>query len=128
MTSNQITLQDEGTEQEYESLEEFYLKVLELLYADFPQGYIDYMLFLYDHTLLGFSAINECCRKMERGWELSENFCIRITWSYKAQSRDTLSDLIRKMARHSTHSDFSFRHFDFAWSRFCHKYFAEATS
>jgi len=117
--NNPIQLAKDEQLLEFESLQAFYLMVLNLLWQDFPRGYIDYMLFLHNHTSLSSSVIRECCKTMERSWEESENFCIKVHWTYKVQTRDMLTDLVRKMSRHATHCDFDLRQFDIAWNRFC---------
>ena len=67
--NNPIDLVVDGERQEFDSLHDFYLKVLQLLYQDFPKGHIDYMVFLYDYTMLRGSPLGECCRYIERSWE-----------------------------------------------------------
>jgi len=116
---NPIDLRIDDKQQEFESLQAFYLKVLELLWKDFPRGYIDYMVFLYDYTALRGTPLGECCRNIERGWVESQNFCINVHWTYHQQSRNKLTDLLRKMSRHVKGFCFDIRQFDNAWATFC---------
>ncbi len=124
-TTNPIRLQKDGQLIEFDSLQSFYHTLLEMLWQDFPRGYIDYMLFLHNHTLLDLGTLKECCKKVERSWEASKNFCIKVHWTYKVQTRDLLTDLVMKMSRHATHCDFDFRLFDLEWGRFANAWLAE---
>ena len=81
---------------EFDSLEDFYLKVFQMLYEDFPRGYIDYKLFLYEHTPLRGEALLECCKGIEHSWADSENCCFKVHWTYPVQTRDRLTDFLRK--------------------------------
>ncbi len=125
MNNNPIGLMEGGKELEFCTLQEFYLKVLELLWTDFPRGYIDYMLFMHDHTSLHNKALKQCCKKMEQYWDESRKFYVQVHWTYRLQALDRLEDLVRKMSRHSTNSDFDVRQFGVAWNRFCNKYLDE---
>ena len=102
---------------EFATLRDFYLKVLQLLYQDFPKGHIDYMVFLHDYTLLRGSPLGECCRDIERGWDESEDFCIKVHWTYGLQTREILTDLVRKMSR-SAGNYFVLAEFEMAWKVF----------
>ena len=117
-SNNPINLVADGERMEFDSLQDFYLKVLQLLLERFPNGYIDYMVFLYDNTMLRGSPLGECCRCIERNWEESENFCIKVNWTLGVQTRDKLTDLLRKMSRHTTGAYFDLSEFDKAWKVF----------
>ena len=116
--NNPIELVVDGKMQEFESLRDFYLKVLQLLYHNFPKGHIDYMVFLHEYTMLRGSPLGKCCRDIERGWDESEGFCIKVQWTSKVQTRDTLINLLRKMTRYTSGAFFDLRQFDAAWSIF----------
>ena len=116
--NNPIELVDDHGLVEFATLRDFYLKVLQLLYQDYPKGHIDYMVFLHDYTLLRGSPLGECCRDIERCWDESEDFCIKVHWTYGVQTRDKLTDLLRKMTRFTTGTYFDLRQFDAAWSTF----------
>ena len=105
--NNPIDLVDDHGLVEFDTLRDFYLKVLQVLYQD-----------LHDYTLLRGSPLGECCRDIERGWEESEDFCIKVHWTYGVQTRDKLTDLLRKMTRFTTGTYFDLRQFDAAWSTF----------
>ena len=115
--NNPLNLVADGERMEFASMRDFYLKVLGILYHEFPRGYIDYKVFLYDYTMLRGSPLGECCRFVERGWEESKDFCINVHWTYGVQTRDRLTDLIRKMSR-SIGCFFSLTDFDAAWREF----------
>ncbi len=121
---NPIGLTKDGVLQEFPTLQDFYLKVLELLFQDFPRGRIDYMLFLYDYTSLRGSPLGECCKRIEDRWNESDDYCINVHWTYEAQARDKLTDLVRKMSRHAAGSDFDIHAFDAAWRRFWNERFS----
>ena len=87
LTNNPINLVADGKVVEFDSLSDFYLKVLQLLLEQFPKGYIDYMVFLYDNTMLRGSPLSECCKYIERSWEESEDFCIKVHWTFGVQTR-----------------------------------------
>ena len=118
LTNNPINLVADGKVVEFDSLQDFYLKVLQLLLEQFPKGYIDYMVFLYDNTMLRGSPLSECCKYIERSWEESENFCIKVHWTFGVQTRDKLTVLLRKMSRHATGAYFDLSEFDKAWKVF----------
>ena len=94
--NNQIGLVSDGKVQEFDTLHDFYRRVLELLYHDFPRGRINYKLFLYDHTMLRGEALGECCKRIERGLEGSADYCISANWTYGVQARNRQYDLIRR--------------------------------
>ena len=100
--NNPIDLVDDHGLVEFDSLRDFYLKVLQLLFHDFPKGHIDYKVFLHERTLLRGKPLSKCCKDIERGWEESEDFCIKVDWTIEAQTRVKLTALIRKMSRHTT--------------------------
>ena len=116
--NNPIGLVDDNKVQEFNALSDFYLKVLQMLLQQFPKGHIDYMVFLYDNTMLRGTPLGECCRAIERNWEESENFCIKVSWSSLVQTRETLTILFRKILKHTTNSFFDLRQFDMAWRKF----------
>ena len=116
--NNPIDLVDDYGLVEFDSLRDFYLKVLQLLFHDFPKGHIDYKVFLHERTLLRGKPLSKCCKDIERGWEESEDFCIKVDWTLEAQTRVKLTALIRKMSRHTTGTYFDLRQFDAAWSIF----------
>ena len=58
--------------QVFDTLRDFYLKVLEILYREFPRGYIDYKVFLYDYTTLRGDSLSACCKFIERSMDESE--------------------------------------------------------
>ena len=116
-SNNPINLVADGKVVEFDSLHEFYRKVLEMLYREFPRGYIDYMVFLYDHTMLRGTPLGKCCRFIERSWDASKDFCIKAHWTYGLQTREILTDLVRKMSR-SAGNYFVLAEFDMAWKVF----------
>ncbi len=118
LSNNPIDLKNEEQVTDFESLQEFYLKLLNLLFEDFPCGHIDYMLFLYDHTPLRGSSLGHSCRMIERSWSDSSNFCISVHWTNRVQSRDRLTELIRKMSRHIKGRSFDIRQFNLAYATF----------
>ena len=115
--NNPINLVVGGKVVEFDSLHEFYRKVLEMLYREFPRGYIDYMVFLYDNTMLRGTPLGKCCRFIERSWDASKDFCIKVHWTYGLQTREILTDLVRKMSR-SAGNYFVLVEFDMAWKVF----------
>lgn len=115
---NPIGLTMGGELLKFHTLKDFYLKVLELLLQNFPRGYIDYMLFLHDYTSLRGTPLGECCKRIENSWNESDHYCISVHWTYEIQSRDTLTDLVRKMSRQAAGSDFDIYEFDAAWRKF----------
>ena len=116
--NNLINLVADGERLEFDSLQDFYLKVMQILLEMFPKGHIDYMVFLYDNTPLRGSPLGECCRYIERGWEESDSFCIKVNWSVPIKTRDKLTDLMRKMTRCVTGSYLDLYQFDKAWNTF----------
>ena len=116
--NNPINLVADGKRQEFATLRDFYSKVFQLLYRAFPRGYIDYKVFLHERTLLRGKPLSKCCKDIERGWEESEDFCIKVDWTLEVQTRVKLTALIRKMSRHTTGTYFDLRQFDAAWSIF----------
>ena len=118
LANNPINLVADGKVQEFDTLRDFYLRVLQFLHLDFPKGHIDYKVFLHDRTLLRGKPLSKCCKDIERGWEESEDFCIKVDWTLEAQTRVKLTALIRKMSRHTTGTYFDLRQFDAAWSIF----------
>jgi len=102
----------------FDTLRDFYLKVLEILYREFPRGYIDYKVFLYDYTTLRGDSLSACCKFIERSMDESKDYCINVHWTYGVQTRDRLTDLIRKMSKHATGSFFVLSEFDAAWKVF----------
>ena len=80
LTNNPINLVVDGKVVDFDSLQNFYLKVFQILKQEFPRGHIDYMVFLYDYTSLRGTPLGECCRYIDRSWEESENFCISVDW------------------------------------------------
>lgn len=88
-----------------------------MLYREFPRGYIDYMVFLYDNTMLRGTPLGKCCRFIERSWDASKDFCIKVHWTYGLQTREILTDLVRKMSR-SAGNYFVLVEFDMAWKVF----------
>ena len=116
--NNPIELVADKKVMEFASLRAFYLQVLNLLYQQFPNGYIDYKLFLYDNTMLRGAPLGECCRFIERGWKESEGFCIKVQWTCGIQTQDTLTDLLRKITRHIAGSYLDLTEFDAAWRTF----------
>lgn len=117
LTNNPINLVVDGKVAEFDSLHEFYRKVLEMLYHEFPRGYIDYKVFLYDNTMLRGTPLGECCRFIERSWDTSEDFCLKVHWTYGLQTREILTDLVRKMSR-SAGNYFVLAEFEMAWKVF----------
>ena len=103
---------------EFDKLRDFYLQVLNLLHQQFPKGYIDYKVFLHDNTTLRGTPLGECCRFIERGWEESEGFCIKVQWTCGIQTQDTLTDLLRKISRHIAGTCLDLAEFDAAWRTF----------
>ena len=105
--------------QEFATLRDFYSKVFQLLYRAFPRGYIDYKVFLYDNTMLRGAPLSECCKMIERSWEESEDYCIKVHWTFGVQTRDKLTVLVRKMTRFVSGSNsFVMAEFDAAWRDF----------
>ena len=115
---NPINLVVDGKQQDFDSLQEFYLKVFQILRHEFPRGHIDYMVFLYDYTLLRGTPLGECCRYIDRSWEESDNFCISVDWALNYKTREKLTDLLRKMSRHITGDYINLYLFDKAWTQF----------
>ena len=103
---------------EFDSLEDFYLKLFQMLHEDYPRGYIDYKLFLYEHTPLRGDALNECCKGIEYSWADSENCCFKVHWTYPVQTRDRLTDFLRKASKAITSSYIDLYWFDKAWNTF----------
>ena len=116
--NNPIDLVDGHGLMEFDTLHNFYLKALQLLYHDFPKGYIDYKVFLHEHTLLRGTPLSECCKCIERSWEESEGFCIEVPWTNGVQANAKLTVLLRKMSRHTTGSYFDLSEFDKVWKVF----------
>ena len=117
--NNPINLVADGKRQEFATLRDFYSKVFQLLYRAFPRGYIDYKVFLYDNTMLRGTPLSECCKMIERSWEESEDYCIKVHWTFGAQTRDCLTVLVRKMTRFVSGSNsFVLSDFDAAWRDF----------
>ena len=116
--NNPIELVADKKVMEFVTLKDFYLYIFNILYQQFPNGYIDYKLFLYDNTMLRGAPLGECCRLINRGWEESEGYCIKVQWPYEAQTYDKLTALIRKMARHIAGSYLDLAEFDAAWRMF----------
>ena len=116
--NNPIGLVVDKSRLEFASLKDFYLYIFDMLYQQFPKGYIDYKVFLYDNTMLRGSPLGECCRYIERSWEESESFCIKVNWSLPIKTRDKLTDLMRKMTRCITGSYLDLYEFDKAWNTF----------
>ena len=115
---NPINLVVDGKRQDFDSLQDFYLKVFQILRHEFPRGHIDYMVFLYDYTLLRGTPLGECCRYIDRSWEESEDFCISVNWALSYKTREKLTDLLRKMSRHITGAYINLYQFDRAWTQF----------
>ena len=118
LTNNPIKLVADGKLMEFDSLEDFYLKLFQMLHEDFPRGYIDYKLFLFEHTSLKGDALKECCKGIENHWDVSENFCIKVHWTYPVQTRDRLTDFLRKASKAITSSYIDLYWFDKAWNTF----------
>ena len=117
--NNPIGLVVDEKVQEFATLRDFYSKVFQLLYRAFPRGYIDYKVFLYDNTMLRGTPLSECCKMIERSWEESEDYCIKVHWTFGVQTRDKLTVLVRKMTRFVSGSNsFVLAEFDAAWSDF----------
>ena len=117
--NNPIDLVIGEKRQEFATLRDFYLKVLQLLYRAFPKGYIDYKVFLYDNTMLRGAPLSECCKMIERSWEESEDFCINVHWTFGVQTREKLTVLVRKMSRFASGTNyFVLAEFDAAWRDF----------
>ena len=117
-SNNPIKLVADGKLMEFDGLEDFYLKVFQMLREDFPRGYIDYKLFLYEHTPLRGDALNECCKGIECSWADSENCCFKVHWTYPVQTRDRLTDFLRKASKSITNSYIDLYWFDKAWNTF----------
>ena len=118
LTNNPIDLVIGEKVQVFDTLRDFYLKVLEILHREFPRGYIDYKVFLYDYTTLRGDSLSACCKFIERSMDESKDYCINVHWTYGVQTRDRLTDLIRKMSKHATGSYFALNEFDAAWKVF----------
>ncbi len=118
LSNNPINLVADDKLMEFDSLEDFYLKVFQMLHQDFPRGYIDYKLFFFEHTSLKGDALNECCKGIEQYWDMSENFCIKVHWTYLVQTRDKLTDFLRKASMLVTGSYIDLTQFDRAWKSF----------
>ena len=118
LTNNPIKLVADGKLMEFDSLEDFYLKLFQMLHEDYPRGYIDYKLFLYEHTPLRGDALNECCKGIECSWADSENCCFKVHWTYPVQTRDRLTDFLRKASKAITSSYIDLYWFDKAWNTF----------
>ena len=107
LSNNPIKLVADGKLMEFDSLEDFYLKLFQMLREDFPRGYIDYKLFLYEHTPLRGEALLECCKGIEHSWADSENCCFKVHWTYPVQTRDRLTDFLRKASKAITPTSFA---------------------
>jgi hypothetical protein len=118
LTNNPINLVADDKLMEFDSLEDFYLKVFQMLLQDFPKGYIDYKLFLYEHTSMRGDTLNECCKGIEQHWDVSDNFCFKVHWTYPVQTRDKLTDFLRKASMLATGSYIDLTQFDRAWKIF----------
>ena len=116
--NNPIGLVVDKSRLEFASLKDFYLYIFDMLYQQFPKGYIDYKVFLYDNTMLRGSPLGVCCRFIERNWEESDGFCIKVQWANREQTRNLLTVLMRKMTRHIAGSSFALDVFDAAWRAF----------
>ena len=118
LNNNPIKLVADGKLMEFDSLEDFYLKLFQMLREDFPRGYIDYKLFLYEHTPLRGEALLECCKGIEHSWADSKDFCFTAHWTYPVLPRDRLTDFLRKASMNITSSYIDLYWFDKAWNTF----------
>ena len=118
LTNNPINLVADDKLMEFDSLYDFYLKVFQMLHQDFPRGYIDYKLFFFEHTSLKGDALKECCKGIEQHWDMSENFCFKEHWTYLVQTRDKLTDFLRKASMLVSGSYIDLTQFDRAWKSF----------